>query len=851
MSSMKRKQNNPTKSASDHKKKERVSRPSRITVKSEPDEASLARTRPQRKIIPKRPLSPDVELSSRRKKRKKKKAPPAKPVNVMSTHAVHIQPDEIKQPKLSKAHKASLKPKKKKRKKKTFVFPILASDRVPRDQETKPSKSKDGEAGLSISSPRPAPTKKRSKHIARNVLDVDLLRMLPAAELVKKFSKHTSFKVPTEESKTQVKQHVYSCKMLPHYCTEKFYGNDEDTKRQITKHLLRHVGELLTVTNRGINMMAPSAKKHKKKESKKGAENPANSTMYILPSAPRPMRVTLPKNVSSRMKRSSYTVIRSADGSEKGISEVVLLPKGRLLGIMNAPTKQENNSDLIDVDDSSYGGDPKERVVVKKGRGVLEGTASKVDLSSPLDSKIKGLSIESLAKAVEAMVDKESQGLNIEAAEALVKAASGDGKDNVNAEPDPVRVVKKEPTSPTPSSSSSSSSSSGFSSSSTSASPSPIRITKDMVRVKEIPKLKLCKVSKKTKKKPNPKAITMPDLIPTAVNAPSADHNYAFTNNLNHGAPVHLDSEGRPIDSPPGLVDEWENDAMDIDPLVTTMNDQLYKLITDIDPPSPDPKVSDENEEPVIVEGANVTVANEEVMADKPKKSKIKSKIKVNIQSEEVKQSALNHLQSFSKIRKRKGPFTCEICNKVLTAASTLRAHYRSHAGIKPYQCDICQATFTRLHSLKYHTMIHNKEARFLCSYCQRQFRHSSHYREHLRRHTGEEPFGCSDCSARFKTRNTYKRHLRSKHGKVVSEDGKINLAPPDIKSKSAPPDIKSNSGQVQIKFFARSRSTEGSPSKEETPSTDVSPALELVLSSGQSPQMELKYRQNQYQPKK
>lgn len=57
--------------------------------------------------------------------------------------------------------------------------------------------------------------------------------------------------VPTEEHKAPLKQHVYSCKMLPHYCTEKFYGNDEDTKRQITKHLLRHVGELLTVTNRG------------------------------------------------------------------------------------------------------------------------------------------------------------------------------------------------------------------------------------------------------------------------------------------------------------------------------------------------------------------------------------------------------------------------------------------------------------------------------------------------------------------------------------------------------------------------------------------------------------------------
>ena len=110
-------------------------------------------------------------------------------INLVPTHAVHIKPDELKPPKLSKQHKASLK-KKKKRKKKKFVFPILASDRIIKD----PDPEQDERPGPS-SLTSPGPSKKRAKPVAKNVLDVDLLRMLPAADLVKRFAKHTSFKV--------------------------------------------------------------------------------------------------------------------------------------------------------------------------------------------------------------------------------------------------------------------------------------------------------------------------------------------------------------------------------------------------------------------------------------------------------------------------------------------------------------------------------------------------------------------------------------------------------------------------------------------------------------------------------
>ena len=82
------------------------------------------------------------------------------------------------------------------------------------------------------------------------VLDVDQLRKLSAGALVLKFSRHTTSKVPRDET-TFNYQHQYACTMLPGICSEKFCGNSLDTRQQIKRHLLRHIGELLTMTNQG------------------------------------------------------------------------------------------------------------------------------------------------------------------------------------------------------------------------------------------------------------------------------------------------------------------------------------------------------------------------------------------------------------------------------------------------------------------------------------------------------------------------------------------------------------------------------------------------------------------------
>ena len=91
---------------------------------------------------------------------------------------------------------------------------------------------------------------KKERRKQRTILDVDQLRKLSATALVLKFSKHTTSKVP-KDLETFTYQHQYACTMLPGICSEKFCGNALDTKPQIKRHLLRHIGELLTMTNQG------------------------------------------------------------------------------------------------------------------------------------------------------------------------------------------------------------------------------------------------------------------------------------------------------------------------------------------------------------------------------------------------------------------------------------------------------------------------------------------------------------------------------------------------------------------------------------------------------------------------
>ena len=66
--------------------------------------------------------------------------------------------------------------------------------------------------------------------------------------------------------------------------------------------------------------------------------------------------------------------------------------------------------------------------------------------------------------------------------------------------------------------------------------------------------------------------------------------------------------------------------------------------------------------------------------------------------------------------------YSCTLCKKTYTQASTLRTHMRLHMGERPYSCSLCGNTFVQ----------------------------TGHLTSHMRTHTGIRPHACGVCDKRF-----------------------------------------------------------------------------------------------------
>ncbi|GLE10635.1 hypothetical protein PINS_up022852 [Pythium insidiosum] len=75
--------------------------------------------------------------------------------------------------------------------------------------------------------------------------------------------------------------------------------------------------------------------------------------------------------------------------------------------------------------------------------------------------------------------------------------------------------------------------------------------------------------------------------------------------------------------------------------------------------------------------------------------------------------------------------------------SSNLRAHERTHAGIKPYAChyDGCGKSFAHSVSLKEHIWMHAGFQPYVCPYegCEKKFTQVSNFARHKKTHEKEE----------------------------------------------------------------------------------------------------------------
>ncbi|XP_053615941.1 zinc finger protein 501-like isoform X2 [Plodia interpunctella] len=112
-----------------------------------------------------------------------------------------------------------------------------------------------------------------------------------------------------------------------------------------------------------------------------------------------------------------------------------------------------------------------------------------------------------------------------------------------------------------------------------------------------------------------------------------------------------------------------------------------------------------------------------------------------------------------------KKPHQCDVCGKLLSTKSNLKAHKICHTDQRPYQCSDCPATFRGHSALFQHKKLHTGETPYHCEYCPKQFARRSGLVNHIRIHTGEKLYSCDVCSKNFVQGAQLSIHMRRHKG--------------------------------------------------------------------------------------
>ncbi|CAE1253065.1 Zinc finger protein 236 [Acanthosepion pharaonis] len=110
-----------------------------------------------------------------------------------------------------------------------------------------------------------------------------------------------------------------------------------------------------------------------------------------------------------------------------------------------------------------------------------------------------------------------------------------------------------------------------------------------------------------------------------------------------------------------------------------------------------------------------------------------------------------------------KGPYHCEICNKVFPKWNQLQRHIKTHDDDKPFRCTQCNDSFNVEDNLKLHMATHpqNHNRQPTCPECGKTFTRTASLKAHIILHIKEENLMCTECGDEFSLQSQLDRHMR------------------------------------------------------------------------------------------
>ena len=152
------------------------------------------------------------------------------------------------------------------------------------------------------------------------------------------------------------------------------------------------------------------------------------------------------------------------------------------------------------------------------------------------------------------------------------------------------------------------------------------------------------------------------------------------------------------------------------------------------------------------------------------------------------------HVDSHGMEGKKKPPFECKQCHKVLFSETDLKRHFRTkthgdktfpcsicdykafqqsslivhmaenHSNERPFECDVCGKRFSNINYLQVHQKVHDSTRRYECSVCSKQFKNKKHLNVHVKIHRQQYSAQCDYCDVKFVQRQNMKPHLKKHH---------------------------------------------------------------------------------------